>query len=545
MYFGDTEVWRTSTAEPTTSPGIRWMYLKDMTEYLYFWKTPQTLIFDLGNLVDDKYTGTFNTTLTATFLTSPLPADTPAPADLIIPISARNGAANKTSAFVLPADNATNTIAFPQNVNRAVFSVSANGQASEEFWWSNVLQSDVDTFHSTAGRLPGLSPFREVQVLIDGQLAGVWWPFPVVFTGGVVPSLHRPIVGLDAFDLREHEIDVSPWLSVLCDGNEHSFTILVAGLDDSIGQELALTKAVNSNWVITGKLFLWLDDKDSVTTGTPPIFNISQPQFKVARVLTNDSSGHNDTLAFTVSVERTIAVRADIKSQHRSGQASWSQFLTYSNKAGVTNSGYNQINDFLISGVDIAAGPGVYYRTNYDYPLFCNSTTLIDPVQGNLTIGGHLIQGLSLGIEGTSIFPNGLESFLQEPRGEMATFYGSLLKTSRDGIAWFFQTGDKKKASGFGSTKQVFNFSGIPALSSSRDTEGIQLYFRNVTAANGTVVYDSEPHSSRHLGQPDFGTAAGKETHLAAPQEWFAETPVVGAGPRAFMYRGHIADRAA
>jgi hypothetical protein len=88
---------------------------------------------------------------------------------LIIPISARNGAA---SLFTLPSDNATNTIGFPRNANRAVFSVSACGQSTEEFWWSNVLQSDIDTFIPYDGVLYGYSPFREVQGLIDGQLAG-------------------------------------------------------------------------------------------------------------------------------------------------------------------------------------------------------------------------------------------------------------------------------------------------------------------------------------------------------------------------------------
>jgi hypothetical protein len=34
MYFGDTEVWRTSTAEPTAN-GIIFTYVKDMTEYVY------------------------------------------------------------------------------------------------------------------------------------------------------------------------------------------------------------------------------------------------------------------------------------------------------------------------------------------------------------------------------------------------------------------------------------------------------------------------------------------------------------------------------
>lgn len=48
-----TRAGRTSTAEPTAPPGISWIYLKDMTEYLYFWKSPQKLIFDLGNLISE------------------------------------------------------------------------------------------------------------------------------------------------------------------------------------------------------------------------------------------------------------------------------------------------------------------------------------------------------------------------------------------------------------------------------------------------------------------------------------------------------------
>ncbi|KAJ4306112.1 hypothetical protein N0V88_000908 [Collariella sp. IMI 366227] len=271
MYFGDTEIWRTSTAEPTLPPGISWIYLKDMTEYLYFWKSSQKIIFDLGNLIDDKYTGIFNTTMTAIFYNSDVKTDQAPPSDLIIPISARHSLNNSASHFVLPAENATNTISFPRNVQRAVLSVSANGQASEEFWWSNVFQDDIYTFNATAGELPGLSPFREVQVLIDGHLAGVQWPFPVIFTGGVVPSLHRPIVGIHAFDLREHEIDITPFLPLLCDGAQHTFTIRVAGLNTSSGSATALlTETVNESWYVTGKLFLWLSSTETTAPSPPP-----------------------------------------------------------------------------------------------------------------------------------------------------------------------------------------------------------------------------------------------------------------------------------
>ena len=198
MYLGDIEVFRTSTAEPTAT-GIIWTYTKEMDQYNVLWNEPQKIIFDLGNLIDSTYTGAYNATLTATFFTIPESRPT---ADQILPISALQSAANMGSDFEVPAQNASISYTLPQNIQRAVISISANGQNTEEFWYTNVFSSDVNTFAETTGALYGYSPFREVQLLIDGQLAGVSWPFPVVFTGGIVPGFWRPIVGIDAFDLR-------------------------------------------------------------------------------------------------------------------------------------------------------------------------------------------------------------------------------------------------------------------------------------------------------------------------------------------------------
>ena len=180
MYLGDIEVFRTSTAEPNAN-GIIWTYTKEMQQYDTLWKTNQKIIFDLGNLIDSTYTGIYNTTLTATFFTVP---DSPATADSILPISARLSASNQGSAFSVPKQNASVAYTLPQNIKRAVVSLQACGQSTEEFWYTNVLSSDVNTFESTAGALYGSSPWREVQLLIDGQLAGVSWPFPIIFTGG-------------------------------------------------------------------------------------------------------------------------------------------------------------------------------------------------------------------------------------------------------------------------------------------------------------------------------------------------------------------------
>lgn len=51
-YFGDTEVFRTSTEEPNRR-GISYTYVKDMSQYMTLWKQPQKVIFDLPNTLTD------------------------------------------------------------------------------------------------------------------------------------------------------------------------------------------------------------------------------------------------------------------------------------------------------------------------------------------------------------------------------------------------------------------------------------------------------------------------------------------------------------
>ncbi|EPE02205.1 peptide-n4-(n-acetyl-beta-glucosaminyl)asparagine amidase a [Ophiostoma piceae UAMH 11346] len=555
MYLGDTEVWRTSTAEPVASPGIRWVYLKDMTPYLSLWKTPQKIIFDLGNLLSTRYTGPFNVTLTATFFQvdeeAILADGGTSPSDLIIPISARKSASNGVSQFTLPADNATNTIDnFPRNARRAVFSVSANGQADEEFWWQNVLQSNTLSFASSVGELLGYSPFREVQVLIDGKLAGVQWPFPVVFTGGVVPGLHRPIVGADVFDLREHEIDITPWLPLLCDGKSHTFAIVVSGLNDD-GKEsgtATLSGTVPSSWYVTGKVFVWLDDEGnspgsasstSITTGSVPIVSDPGPTISVTQNVVQNATGSNTTLQYTVSVSRSFSVQGSISSggkQGRSHPVSWSQSLSYWTLGVVLDSGDRQINNVTISGSDRATSAGsrpeqYVYSSDYSFPIYCNTTATVSP-QGNLTIWAYLDQGLELHVAGASVFPSGLEAFAGAgPAGSSGPGVsghfagGSVLSTRTVGTASYFRTGDQKNSTGFGTTNQVFHFGGLSNAGMLGSTPDVTLYSRNVTAVNQTVTFDQEKIS----GNEEKVTVKTVDSTVPKAPILFAQVPERGS----------------
>ena len=128
MYLSNTEVFRTSTAEPRAGSGIVWTYVKEMEHYNALWRKDQKIIFDLGNLVNDIYTGSYYTTLTATFFTVP---DSQPTADIILPISAEQSSNNMGSAFSVPGQTAAVSYVLPQNIEKAVISISACGQATE------------------------------------------------------------------------------------------------------------------------------------------------------------------------------------------------------------------------------------------------------------------------------------------------------------------------------------------------------------------------------------------------------------------------------
>ena len=375
-----------------------------MDQYNILWKSPQKIIFDLGNLINNIYTGSFNATLTATFFTVP---GSRAGADSILPISARQSANNQPSAFNVPLQNASVAYQLPQNIERAVVSLSACGQAAEEFWYTNTFSSEADTFDSTAGTLYGYSPFREVQLLIDGQLAGVSWPFPIIFTGGIVPGLWRPIVGIDTFDLREHEIDVTPWLPLLCDEGSHTFEIRVAGLNDDGAGHAALVESVGSFWIVTGKIFLFMDKTGSVTTGSAPRVNVPVPQIEISSTITKNATGANETLAYSTAVKRSISITSMMKTSSGSRAVSWNQDLSYSNHNDLADQGYVQLTTQSTTGADKSTSG---YVNTYSYPLNVTSSFCVSPA-GNVGLNATLTRGLDFNVFGPSVFPSGIQNF--------------------------------------------------------------------------------------------------------------------------------------
>lgn len=463
MYLGDTEVFRTSTAEPT-STGIVWTYVKEMSQYNALWKQPQKLIFDLGNIITDVYTGSFNATLTAHFSNE----GNARAANYILPISGMKSASNSSSAFTVPSDNTTVKHTIPAAASRAVVSISACGQSEEEFWWSNVFSEDTEDFTSTVGELYGYSPFREVQLYIDGMLAGLVWPFPIIFTGGVAPGFWHPIVGIDAFDLRQPEIDISPFLPLLQDGEEHSFEIRVTGLNIDVDGTATLADTVGSYWVVTGNIFLYTDEHKGsedliVRSSSMPHIEAPAPKFTVTRDLVQSQTGGNNSLSYSIVAERTLSAT--------SSKYSWTQRLSFSNYGYLNQQGYSQVNKQLTSGkttiTELGNTPSSN-ETTFNYPLLVNATYGI--TANSLSIDSWMKRGLEIEASGgPGISTYTLVSGLSQ------------LHTTQSGQAHYKSvTGGNSTSSG--NTADEFY-----------STANGESYSRSVRAVNGDVVFDIHP----------------------------------------------------
>ncbi|KAJ5367409.1 hypothetical protein N7541_001350 [Penicillium brevicompactum] len=467
LYLGDIEVFRTSTAEPTED-GIVWTYMKEMSQYNSLWKSPQTIIFDLDNLITDLYTGSFNVILTARFSYE----DNVRTADLILPISAQRSAFHNASAFQIPSDNTTVIHTIPERAYRAVVSIFACGQSQEEFWWENVFSQDTRAFEKTVIEVYGYTPFREIQLYIDGTLAGVVWPFPMIFTGGIAAVFWSPLVGIDAFDFRQPEIDISAFLPIIQDGEQHSFEIRVTGLDVSADGNVTFSNMVNSYWTITGNIFLYFDDRSSSADNVaserkPPDVDAPMPAFAVTRSLTRNQTGETDSLSYSMTVERSFRATSSLHS--------WSQKCSFSHQGLLSYQGRVQINTQLTTGNHTV--------TNFGNTLVSDSVIFRYPLHVNASLGSsdngslaeyHMQRGLDIERTGGPDF-----STFTMGTGP------SYLHTSQAGTAWKNAVTGQGMTS-WGDTHHVFE-----------SEMGGQRFQRNVFASNGSIVEDTNPQS-RH-----------------------------------------------
>lgn len=239
--IGGVTVLRTSTPEPSRE-GIAWQVEKDVSAYAPLFRQPQPVVMELGNLVNETYTGVFDIRATLTFYPADAAHPAAASADRIEPVrDAHRAGADLVGMFALPAD-----------AQRLVAEIYANGSGGgcEEFWYLSAPQEGYSC-KSEHG------PYREVQVLVDGQVAGIAMPYPHIYTGGWSnPFLWYAIPAPHAFDLPPQRFELTPFIGRLNDGKPHELRIRVVGLAENA-----------SGWSVLPNLHIWRNPQGQATRG--------------------------------------------------------------------------------------------------------------------------------------------------------------------------------------------------------------------------------------------------------------------------------------
>lgn len=328
-----------------------------------------------------------------------------------------------------------------------------------------------------------------------------------------MPGLWRPIVGIDAFDLKEDEIDITPWLPLLCDGEAHNYTIRVSGLNDNGNGSATLSETTDGYWLVTGKIFLWLDEEGHVTTGDGPYKNNPAPTFEVSSSIGKSANGTNETLIYQVNAQRTLSFHSTLNLAHGKEEVFWEQSLTYSNFGNYSDQGNLEINNQQTTGYDRSSSG---YARHISYPLYAD--LIYSTPDDNISYVATVNRGKDVQTLGEAVFPTGLETFSDavDVHNIYPQFQGASLSTTQNGNATYLENLSTLAAYSWGTTEQDMEFSGIRVDGDRATFPSItytdELFRRYVVAVNNTVTEDDEtlvgetvelPHPVRGIGM-DF-----------------------------------------
>ncbi len=168
---------------------------------------------ELGNVVNETYTGVLDITVTLDFYTTSRRAPAARTANVVLPLQDQR---REDSDLI-------GTATLPRNTTRLLGEVyvTGSGGGCEEFW-------DTSAPAETGYSCPDGSPYREVDVSIDGKLAGIALPYPYIYTGGWSnPYSWRPSPAPRAFDIKPLTYDLTPFAGLLTDGKPHEFRVHV------------------------------------------------------------------------------------------------------------------------------------------------------------------------------------------------------------------------------------------------------------------------------------------------------------------------------
>lgn len=236
LNIGGTEVYWGTTEEPSGPTPTTYTVSKDLTEYSALLRSPQPFHGGIGNYTSDVYTGVYDQTVTLTYYPGRPPAGLP---DAVVGFPSQDAPAHFSLADL------------PRNIVRADLEVTLEGHGCDEQWFSD-MPADVSAKYPSAG-LCTHGPYREADFSLDGHAVAAVHTFPHIYTGGIVPTLWRPIPAIHTFSLYAEHVDITPFAGLLVDGGTHELDATVQNAGDE--------------WTVVATLLLYTDHHAAQTHG--------------------------------------------------------------------------------------------------------------------------------------------------------------------------------------------------------------------------------------------------------------------------------------
>jgi len=304
IYLGNTNVYFGTTPEPLAVLTNTWHIERDVTDYSALMTMPQTGTIVLGNCTTDcpppynTLNGVFTVSADLEFYPEDQAGknDRGVP-DMVLPLQQSNGSGgvNLPAFLYLPTDQFTTTFTLPTNIERAYLDVVSQSQSTDEQWYA-CFPNDLSNINEVYGC--GNTDFRETEITIDGQPAGLAPVSPWVYTG-FLPDQWVPSPGIQTLDFVPYRVDLTPFAGMLSDGNPHTVSLSVFN-DDSYFAE-------------TASLLLFLDKASSQVTGAVLKNTLAAP----SPVVTENLQG-TSTVTGTIGVvsDRHFTIAGYVNTSH-------------------------------------------------------------------------------------------------------------------------------------------------------------------------------------------------------------------------------------
>jgi hypothetical protein len=335
IWIGGVNIYFGTTSEPSANVARSWHVEGDLTDYTALFNSTQNGRVDLGNLVNSTFTSTLFGSAQLQFY--PIAQKkgngnqngngsngAPVTADLVLPLA--SDPTGGTTFLNTTADALSKTFTLPTNIERAFLDVVAQSQAGDEFWYACVPNDVAAELQSCGG-----TGFRETEVTIDGQPAGVAPVYPWIYTGGIDTLLWRPIPGVQTLNFVPYRVDLTPFAGVLSNGQPHTVSVNVFN--------------ANVGFSTTATLLLFQDHRAKVVTGQVTQNTIGAgPAPNVVENLNTDNSG-NITGTVTVTSSRNFTVAGFVKTSHGTVRTNVNQNINFSNVQNFNITGTEFVQD--------------------------------------------------------------------------------------------------------------------------------------------------------------------------------------------------------